>query len=64
MVTALGDVKAQCKACGSIGSTYCLLGDFKQAVHYYREVCGVCGSECLFNYKQQLTCRFGGIDVY
>jgi G-protein signaling modulator 2 len=37
VVTALGDVKAQCKACGSIGSTYCLLGDFKQAVHYYRE---------------------------
>lgn len=33
----IGDVAAQGRACGNLGNTYYLLGDFAQAIHYHEE---------------------------
>ncbi|XP_057661138.1 G-protein-signaling modulator 2 isoform X4 [Diorhabda carinulata] len=33
----LGDVAAQGRACGNLGNTFYLLGDFAQAIHYHEE---------------------------
>ncbi|XP_019755455.1 G-protein-signaling modulator 2 isoform X2 [Dendroctonus ponderosae] len=33
----LGDVAAQGRACGNLGNTFYLLGDFGQAIHYHEE---------------------------
>jgi len=34
----LGDSAAQGRACGNLGNTYYLLGDFQQAIRYHEEV--------------------------
>lgn len=33
----LGDIAAQGRACGNLGNTFYLLGDFAQAVNYHEE---------------------------
>lgn len=33
----LGDIAAQGRACGNLGNTFYLLGDFAQAIHYHEE---------------------------
>lgn len=33
----LGDVAAQGRACGNLGNTYYLLGDFAQAIRFHEE---------------------------
>lgn len=33
----LGDVAAQGRACGNLGNTFYLLGDFAQAINYHEE---------------------------
>lgn len=37
LMRELGDVAAQGRACGNLGNTYYLLGDFGQAIHYHEE---------------------------
>jgi hypothetical protein len=39
----LNDTAAQGRACGNLGNTYYLLGDFKQAIKYHQEVSGLLG---------------------
>lgn len=34
----LNDTAAQGRACGNLGNTYYLLGDFQQAIQYHHEV--------------------------
>lgn len=34
----LNDTAAQGRACGNLGNTYYLLGDFQQAIRYHEEV--------------------------
>lgn len=38
-MTELGDKSAQGRACGNLGNTHYLLGNFNQAVVYHQEVC-------------------------
>jgi hypothetical protein len=37
----LNERAAQGRACGNLGNTYYLLGNFQQAIHYHEEVCCV-----------------------
>lgn len=37
LMRELGDVAAQGRACGNLGNTFYLLGDFGQAIHYHEE---------------------------
>ncbi|XP_065160523.1 G-protein-signaling modulator 2 [Atheta coriaria] len=37
LMQELGDVAAQGRACGNLGNTYYLLGDFEQAIKYHEE---------------------------
>jgi G-protein signaling modulator 2 len=37
LMRELGDVAAQGRACGNLGNTFYLLGDFAQAIHYHEE---------------------------
>lgn len=37
LMKSLGDVAAQGRACGNLGNTYYLLGDFAQAIKYHEE---------------------------
>nr|CAH7742108.1 unnamed protein product [Callosobruchus chinensis] len=37
LMQELGDVAAQGRACGNLGNTFYLLGDFAQAIHYHEE---------------------------
>ena len=34
----LNETAAQGRACGNLGNTYYLLGNFQQAIHYHEEV--------------------------
>jgi hypothetical protein len=38
-VKELGDKAAQGRACGNLGNTHYLLGNFKLAIRYHEEVC-------------------------
>ena len=38
LVTKVGDLHSQGRACSSLGSVYCLQGDFQAAVQWYTEV--------------------------
>lgn len=37
LMRQLGDVAAQGRACGNLGNTHYLLGDFAKAIHYHEE---------------------------
>ncbi|XP_060535769.1 G-protein-signaling modulator 2 isoform X2 [Cylas formicarius] len=37
LMKEIGDVAAQGRACGNLGNTHYLLGDFPQAIHYHEE---------------------------
>ncbi|EFA00406.2 G-protein-signaling modulator 2 isoform X1 [Tribolium castaneum] len=37
LMRELGDIAAQGRACGNLGNTFYLLGDFAQAIHYHEE---------------------------
>lgn len=37
LMREIGDVAAQGRACGNLGNTFYLLGDFAQAIHYHEE---------------------------
>lgn len=39
LVKELGDKAAQGRACGNLGNTHYLLGNFKLAIRYHEEVC-------------------------
>ena len=39
LMTELGDKSAQGRACGNLGNTHYLLGNFNQAIVYHQEVC-------------------------
>jgi len=49
LATELGDRAAQGRVFGNLGNTYYLLGDFKQAVNYHRQVVSVviCAFVCV-----------------
>lgn len=38
LMRELSDTAAQGRACGNLGNTYYLLGDFQQAIRYHEEV--------------------------
>ncbi|CAG2065867.1 unnamed protein product, partial [Timema podura] len=38
LMRELNETAAQGRACGNLGNTYYLLGNFKQAIHYHEEV--------------------------
>lgn len=38
LMRELNERAAQGRACGNLGNTYYLLGNFKQAIHYHEEV--------------------------
>lgn len=41
LMKEINDTAAQGRACGNLGNTYYLLGNFKQAIYYHQEVCNV-----------------------
>ena len=44
LVRELGDRPAQGRACGNLGNTHYLLGNFKQAINYHEDV-SICGTQ-------------------
>lgn len=44
LMRELNDTAAQGRACGNLGNTYYLLGDFQQAIRYHEEVAYTCCS--------------------
>lgn len=48
IVRELGDRAAEGRACGNLGNTHYLLGNFEQAIKYHEEVCIIPSQSLLF----------------